>query len=252
MSMRSTIQLMVLSLVLSMMSPVFAAGGGGGGAYWSEPNIRVDDRAALQRGARMFTNYCMGCHSAQYHRWSHVASDLGIPEDVVKENFIWRTDELGQKVQVGELMEIAMTEDYGDEAFGGMPPDLTLTARVRQEDWIYNFLRTFYLDDSSPTGVNNAVLEAASMPHVLWNLQGLQRAERDEEGNIVGFELVREGTMSPREYDRAMSDLVTFMSYLSEPAVLERRQIGMWVMIFLLVFLVFAYLLKREYWKDVH
>ena len=220
--------------------------------YWAEPNVRVDDRAAMQRGAKMFVNYCMGCHSAQYHRWSHVANDLGIPESVVQENFIWMTDDLGQKVQVGELMEIAMTEEYGDQSFGGMPPDLTLTARVRQEDWIYNFLRTFYIDEDATTGFNNAVLEAASMPHVLWDLQGLQRAERDDDGNIVGFELVQEGSMSPREYDRAMSDLVTFMSYLSEPAVLERRKIGVWVMIFLFVFLLLAYLLKREYWKDVH
>lgn len=243
------------TMLVSLAVPagtVHAAGGDGSAPYWSEPSVRIDDRGSMHRGARLFVNYCMGCHSAQYHRWMHVANDLGIPEGVVQEHFIWMTDDLGQKVQVGELMEIAMAEDYGDAVFGGKPPDLTLTARLRGEAWIYNFLRTFYLDDSSPTGVNNAVLEAAAMPHVLWDLQGLQEPVHDDDGDIVDFELVRQGSMSPGEFDRALNDIVTFMSYLGEPAKLERRRVGMWVMLFLAVFLLFAYLLKREYWKDVH
>ncbi len=248
MKMRARILGAALVSLLAAAVPAQASG-----EYWSEPNVRVDDRASLQRGAKLFVNYCMGCHSAQYHRWSHVANDLGIPDDVVQENFIWLTDELGQKFQVGELMEISMSEEYGDTVFGGMPPDLTLTARHRQEDWIYNFLHSFYLDkDATATGMNNAVLEGASMPHVMWDLQGLQKAVRDDDGQIVDFELVQEGSMSPREFDRAVNDIVTFMSYLGEPAQLERRHIGIWVMLFLFVFLLLAYLLKREYWKDVH
>lgn len=252
MKMRARIASAVVLLGAVIAGPVFAAGGGPGGEYIEEPNIRLDDRAVLQRGAKTFVNYCMGCHSAQYHRWMHVADDLGIPDEVVKENFIWITDELGQKVQTGELMEIAMAEDYGADVFGGMPPDLTLRSRVRGEEWIYNFLRTFYLDEDSPTGVNNAVLDGTAMPHVLWELQGLQKPVYNDDDEIVEFERVIEGSMSPEEYDATISDLTTFLSYLGEPAQLERRKIGAWVMLFLFVFLVFAYLLKREYWRDVH
>jgi len=248
MTMRATIfsaALISLAALLAVPAQVAAD-------YRGEANVRIDDRSSLHRGARLFVNYCMGCHSAQYHRWMHVANDLGIPDEVVQENFIWKTDELGQKVQVGELMEIAMAEDYGNAVYGGMPPDLTLTARLRQEDWIYNFLHSFYLDSNSPTGVNNAVMNATAMPHVLWDLQGLQTAVRNDNGDIVDFELVQEGSMSPREFDRAVNDIVTFMSYLGEPAQLERRRIGVWVMLFLIVFTFMAWLLKREYWKDVH
>jgi len=229
-----------------------AAGGGGGGEYWEQPTVRMGDTASMQRGARLFANYCMGCHEAQYHRWMHVAEDLNIPESVVQENLIWLTDEVGQKLQVGTLMENSMTEEYGAEAFGGAPPDLTLATRLHGADWVYNFLRTFYVEEGSPTGVNNAVLAGASMPHVLGNLQGYQRPVHDDHGDIVDFELVREGSMSPAEYDRAVNDIVNFMAYLAEPARLERVTIGIWVMVFLLVFLVVAYLLKKEYWKDVH
>jgi ubiquinol-cytochrome c reductase cytochrome c1 subunit len=243
---------LVLAIVTFPITGLAAGGSGGSEPFWEEANVRIDDRSSLHRGARLFVNYCMGCHSAQYHRWMHVANDLGLPDEVVQENFIWATDDLGQKVQVGELMEIAMAEEYGDDVFGGMPPDLTLASRVHDDDWIYNFLQTFYLDDNSPTGVNNAVLNAAAMPHVLWELQGLQTAVRNDDGDIVDFELVREGSMSPREYDRAVNDIVTFMSYLGEPAQLERRRMGIWVLLFLFVFTFMAWLLKREYWKDVH
>jgi ubiquinol-cytochrome c reductase cytochrome c1 subunit len=199
----------------------------------------------------------MGCHSAKYHRWMHVAEDLGIPDHVVEENLIWVTDEEGKKAQVGTLMTVAMDEEYGTDTFGNPPPDLTLTTRSRGPGWVYNYLRTFYLDEDSPTGVNNPVLTNAAMPHVLWPLQGWQRPvyEEDEHGegqHIVGFELVEEGSMTPAEYDRAIGDLVNFMVYLGEPARMDRTAIGGWVLIFLIVLLVLAYALKREYWKDVH
>lgn len=248
-----------LALVLAAVFPLtaVAAGGGAGGPWWKEPSINLDNQASLQRGARLFVNYCMGCHSAKYHRWMHVAEDLGIPDSVVEENLIWITDEAGTKAQVGSLMTVAMGEEYGSDIFGNPPPDLTLSTRSRGADWVYNYLRTFYLDEDSPTGVNNPVLENAAMPHVLWPLQGWQRPvyEEDGDGNgehIVDFELVEEGSMSPAEYDRAVGDLVNFMVYLGEPARMDRTAIGGWVLTFLIVLLVLAYLLKREYWKDVH
>lgn len=233
-----------------------AAGGGSEAVYWKEPSISLDDRASLQRGARLFTNYCMGCHSAEHQRWMHVADDLDIPSKVVEGNLIWTTDAEGKKDQIGMPMRVAMADEYGEQVFGKVPPDLTLSARSRGPAWVYNYLRTFYIDESSPTGVDNALLEGASMPHVLWPLQGWQRPvhadDGGEDGQIVDFELVQEGSMTPEEYDRAVNDLVNFMVYLAEPARMDRTAIGGWVLLFLLVLLVFSYMLKREYWKDVH
>lgn len=243
----------------------FAVGGGGGGAFWEEPKVNVGNQLSLQRGAQLFANYCMGCHSAQYHRWSHVADDLEIPEDVLQDNLIWTTDSEGAKNHVGSLMTIAMSEEYGEQMFGNAPPDLSLTAREHGPAWIYNYLQSFYLDESSPTGVNNAVLDGASMPHVLAPLQGYQRPVRaggaegghgegggHDDDAIVGFERVVEGSMTPEEFDRATNDLVNFMVYIGEPAQLDRTAIGGWVLMFLLVLLGLAVLLKKEYWKDVH
>ncbi len=238
---------------------VFGAGGhGGGAAYWEEPNINLGNERSLQRGAQLFVNNCMGCHSAQYHRWMHVSDDLGIPEDVLQENLIWTTGADGEKNQPGALMNIAMTDAYGEQAFGIAPPDLTLSTREHGAAWVYNYLRSFYLDESSPTGTNNAVLEGAAMPHVLWDLQGWQRpvyaegSEGEGHGEIVGFETVVEGSMTPEEFDRAVNDLVNFMVYLGEPARLDRTAIGGWVLFFLLALLGLAILLKKEYWKDIH
>ncbi|MEX1080557.1 MAG: cytochrome c1 [Halofilum sp. (in: g-proteobacteria)] len=233
---------------------VLGAGGGGDAAYWEEPSVNLGNERSLQRGAQLFANNCMGCHSAQYHRWMHVSEDLDIPVEAVEENLIWTTNADGEKNQAGTLMTIAMTPEYGDQAFGMAPPDLTLSAREHGPAWIYNYLRTFYLDDSTPTGTNNAVLEGASMPHVLWDLQGWQRpvhADDDDDGEIVGFETVVEGSMPPDEFDRAVNDLVNFMVYLGEPARMDRTAIGGWVLFFLLALLGLAVLLKKEYWKDV-
>jgi len=246
-----------IALVFMVACPVLAhaAGGGGEAPYWEQPKINMGDKASLQRGAKLFANYCMGCHQAQYHRWMHVSEDLGIPEDVVEENLIWTTDAQGKKDRVGTLMTNAMSNEYGEQVFGKAPPDLTLRARSQGADYVYNFLQSFYLDSDSPTGVNNAVLKGTAMPHVLWPLQGFQKPVYEGEGgdkHIVGFELVKEGKMSPEEYDRAVSDIVNFMEYLGEPARLERTQVGSWVLFFLVIFTGTAYLLKREYWKDVH
>lgn len=249
----------LIALLIVALCPAAALGAAAGGAapWWEQPSVSVDNKSSLQRGARLFVNYCMGCHAAKYHRWMHVSDDLGIPEKVVEEHLIWTTGPNGKKDRVGTLMTSAFTEEYGNRVFGKMPPDLTLTARSRGAAWVYNYLRTFYIDESSPTGVDNAVLSGASMPHVLWPLQGWQRPVYAEDArgdgkHITGFELVKEGSMSPAEYDRAVNDLVNFMVYLGEPARMDRTVVGGWVLLFLIVFLLFAYLLKKEYWKDVH
>lgn len=246
-----------IALVLAVACPALAhaAGGGGEAPYWEQPKVNMGDKTSLQRGAKLFSNYCMGCHQAQYHRWMHVSDDLGIPEDVVEENLIWTTDSAGKKDRVGTLMTNAMSNEYGAQVFGKAPPDLTLRARSQGADYVYNFLQSFYLDSDSPTGVNNAVLKGTAMPHVLWPLQGFQKPVyegEDSDKHIVGFELVEQGNMSPEEYDRTVNDIVNFMVYLGEPARLDRTEIGSWVLFFLVIFTGAAYLLKREYWKDVH
>jgi ubiquinol-cytochrome c reductase cytochrome c1 subunit len=213
--------------------------------------VDVSNQASLQRGARLFANYCMGCHSVEYMRYNRVGRDLGLTENQVIESLIFVTDEEGELVNPGSLMTNAMTSTYGDEAFGKAPPDLTLLTRVRSEEWLYTFLRSFYLDESRPLGVNNTVFENVGMPHPLWQLQGWQEKRVDANGT-VRLQVVEPGSMSGPEYDRAIRDLVTFLSYVAEPMQLDRQRIGIYAMLFLLVFSVLAYLLKKEYWKDVH
>ena len=208
----------------------------------------VSNIASLQRGARNFVNFCMGCHSAQYVRYNRLAEDLGISDDQMIDNLMFAAE----KPQ--ETMTIAMPESDAQRWFGQAPPDLSLVARSRGTDYLYTFLRTFYLEEGSPTGVNNLVLANASMPHVLWELQGEQRLveETDEAGHKVQrLELVRPGRMSPEDYDQFVKDLVNFLDYVGEPMQLERIRLGGWVIAFLLVFGLFSYLLKVEIWKDI-
>lgn len=208
----------------------------------------VSNLASLQRGARNFVNFCMGCHSAQYVRYNRLAEDLRISEEQMIDNLMFAAE----KPQ--ETMTIAMPGTDAQGWFGQAPPDLSLIARSRGTDYLYTFLRTFYLEEGSPTGVNNLVLANASMPHVLWELQGEQRLveETDEEGHTVQrLELVRPGRLSPDEYDQFVKDIVNFLDYVGEPMQLERMRLGGWVIAFLLVFGLFSYLLKEEIWKDI-
>ncbi len=211
--------------------------------------IDLNDTASLQRGARIFVNYCLSCHSAGYMRYNRMGHDLGISEELVKENLLFAAD------KVGDLMKAVMPKEDAQKWFGIAPPDLTLIARSRKPEWVYTYLRSFYRDDKSPSGWNNVVFPHVAMPHALYEWQGRQRAVF-KNGNGVPvfekFELERPGTMSKEKYDEAMRDLTNFLVYLGEPAKLERYRIGVFVILFLLVFLVFAYLLKKEYWKDVH
>ena len=252
----------ILIIVTCLLLPAggFAAGGG-----YTYPNdhIEIDwnDKAAMQRGARTFVNYCMGCHAASYSRYNRVGQDLGIPDDLVLDNLVFTTNVKGEKTKVGELMKITMTPEFAEESFGIVPPDLSLIARSRGVDWLYNYLRGFYIDESREgLGVNNGVFANVGMPHVLAELQGLQRpkyrtftdAHGEEHKVIAGFELVKPGSMSPSEYDRTVHDLVAFLDYLAEPYKQTRKTVGKWVLVFLFVFLILAYALKKEYWKDVH
>ncbi|MES9992366.1 MAG: cytochrome c1 [Candidatus Thiodiazotropha sp.] len=226
----------------------------GGGAHLDDADIDLGDQASLQRGAKYFMNYCLSCHSAQFQRYNRMARDLGLTETEVIENLMFTTD------KIGDTMKIAMTTEQGTEWFGNPPPDLSVLARARGVDWIYTYLRSFYVDEKRPFGVNNIVFPDVGMPHVLWELQGAQKAvfklEKDSAGNDVEkfdrFEPVSEGLLSPAEYDQVARDLTAFMSYIAEPIQMERKRLGVWVLLFIAVFFVFAYLLKKEYWKDVH
>ena len=252
----------VLLMVAGLLVPALGFAAGGGYTYPNDTiEIDWDDKAAMQRGARTFVNYCLSCHAAAYSRFNRVGADLGIPDDIVQEQLIFTTDLNGVRTKVGELMKTTMTPEYAEAAFGIVPPDLSLVARSRGVDWLYNYLRGFYVDESREgLGVNNGVFANVGMPHVLAELQGLQRpkyrsvvdANGDEHEIISGFEIVKPGTMSKADYDGMIHDLVAFLDYLAEPYKQTRKNVGTGVIIFLLFFLVLAYLLKKEYWKDVH
>jgi ubiquinol-cytochrome c reductase cytochrome c1 subunit len=226
----------------------------GGGEFVEPVTIDVGNEASLQRGAKYFVNYCLGCHSAKYVRYNRLGEDLGLTEGQVIENLMFT----GERPH--DTMDNAMPTADAATWFGQPPPDLSLTARSRGTDWIYSFLKSFYVDPIKPTGVNNLVLLGASMPHVLWRQQGLQRAvfteHFDESGNshevFEGFELETPGELSPAEYDQMIRDITAFLSYVAEPVQLERRSLGIKVILFLVVLLLLAILLKKEIWKEVH
>jgi ubiquinol-cytochrome c reductase cytochrome c1 subunit len=212
-------------------------------------DIDLTDQASLQRGAKLYVNYCLACHSLKYQRYNRMAQDLGMTEDEVKDNLMFTTD------KIGETMTIALKPEDGERWFGVVPPDLSVVARARGVNWLYTYLRSFYVDPARPWGVNNRVFPDVGMPHVMWELQGTQKAVFKDVGGkptFVKFELERPGSMTPQQFDGAMRDLTAFLSYVGEPVQLERKRLGVWVIGFLLIFMVLAYLLKKEYWKDVH
>lgn len=216
-----------------------------------EPDL--SNRQSLLRGARTFVNYCLSCHSAAFMRYNRLGLDLGIPEDVLKANLMFGTD------KPGETMTVAIDPADAERWFGVAPPDLSVTARARGADWLYTYFMTFYRDPARPTGVNNLAFKDVAMPHVLWELQGWQRPAYREEGTgaqaariIDHLELETPGLLNEDEYASTVRDLVNFLVYLGEPIKLKRYTIGMWVMLYLVLLLGIVYLLKREYWSDVH
>jgi ubiquinol-cytochrome c reductase cytochrome c1 subunit len=207
----------------------------------------VFDQASLQRGAKLFFNYCVGCHSLKYQRYARVAEDLGLSEQDVMSNLNFTGAKFGEPVISQMPAEVAQ------QAFGKVPPDLSLEVRAKSADWVYAYLNSFYLDPSRPVGWNNTVFANASMPNPLWELQGLQVAVKAPGSDAVErLKLQTMGTLNPEQFRAATRDLTAFLEYVSEPAVLQRHHYGLWVLLFLCLFTFLAYMLKREYWKDVH
>lgn len=245
--MKTTFIKAVVASAMLILVPAVGMAGGGGNVHLDSVDIDMADQASLQRGFKLFANYCLSCHAASYARYNRTANDLGISEVLLKENLIFT----GAKVH--SPMHVAMPADGAKDWFGKTPPDLSVIARSRGPKWLYTYLRGFYLDPSKPTGTNNTVFKDVGMPHVLWELQGWQEAaEFDAEGNVSALKLVEPGSMQAAEYDAAVRDLVNFLAYLGEPAQLDRARLGPWVLMFLLLFSFLAYLLKKEYWKDIH
>ncbi|KAA1173111.1 cytochrome c1 [Marinobacter salinexigens] len=249
---------LIFGLFIAIL-PAFALAAGGEGVPMDHIKTDHTNKESLQRGVALFTNYCQGCHSTEYARYKRVAEDLEIPLDLYTDNLIFT----GAKI--GELMKNSMNKDMAAGWFGAPPPDLTLEARLRGESWVYSYLRGFYKDESRPLGVNNVVFPNVGMPHVLVGLQGLCAVEphigvapsvEPLSGNVNNAdacpEYALEGSMSAAEFDQAMYDLTNFLSYMADPVKIERERLGIFVLIFVAIFFVFAYLLNREYWKDVH
>ncbi len=244
-------------LVAGMLLLGLTTAGGAWGAAEIElepANNQIGNIASLQRGARNFVNFCSGCHSARYVRYNTIAKDLKLNEDQVIEYLMFNAE------KTFETLQATMPEENAARWFGQPPPDMSLMARARGTDYIYNFLKGFYLDPESPTGVDNIVLGGTSMPHVLWQLQGYQEAVFEDVATANGggtvpvfshFENVTEGTLSPEEYDNFVRDTVNFLEYISEPVRGTRRVLGVWVLIGLAVFLIIANMLKNQIWKDV-
>lgn len=246
MTMRLVHLLAVLVLGLGTSAAALAASGGN----LQQSGTDLGDRASLQRGAQLYMNYCSGCHSLKYLRYSRMAEDLGLSEDEVMQNLNFTGAKFGETI--GASMPAAPATEW----FGKMPPDLSLISRVRGSDWIYTYLKSFYLDESRPVGWNNTVFPNASMPNPLWRLQGLQHAEFGKadaigERPVTGLKVTQAGTLDAQGFDQVARDITAFLEYAGEPAALKRQSIGVWVILFLALLTFLAWLLKHEYWRDV-
>lgn len=232
-------------------SPAMAAGGG---PELASANIDRDNINSLQRGAANFMNYCSGCHSAKYVRYNTIGRDLDLSEEMLIDNLMFNAEKTFETIQA------SMPANDAARWYGTAPPDLSLLARSKGVDHVYNFLKGFYVSEESPTGVDNLVLSGTSMPHVLWELQGYQAARfedhSNEDGSITttfeGFEQLTAGKMDSEDYDDFVRDTVNFLAYIADPIRSDRRKIGVWVLMFLTFFYIVANMLKKQIWKDVH
>lgn len=236
---------------LALSGPVRAAEeepAKGLGSDWatSKANVDVENKASLQRGARNFAQYCLGCHSLKYERWSRMAQDLDVPVELLQK------DVMPPDAKPAQYVMTSMPAADAEAWFGKMPPDLSLIARSRGVDYLYQFLMTFYVDPTRPTGTNNLRLPAAAMPAVLSELEGLKRPVYGADHSFQKFEMIAPGRLNQAEYEGFVRDTVNFLSYVGEPSQAARRHLGVWVVLFLLVFTWLAWLMKKEYWKDVH
>ena len=231
-------------------SQVMAAGGS---AHLEPADIDPDNVASLQRGARNFMNYCSGCHSAQYVRYNTIGKSLGLSEEQLVDNLMFNAE------KTFETIKSSMPPADAARWYGTAPPDMSLMARAKGADYVYNFLKGFYVSPDSPTGVNNLVLAGTSMPHVLWELQGYQSAHfehhENEDGSVTttfeGFEQLSPGSMDAEDYDDFVRDTVNFLAYIAEPIRSDRRKLGVWVIMFLIFFFILSVQLKKQIWKDV-
>ena len=256
--MKTNLKALLLSAVLAATPMSMAVASGD--AHYPKAPIDLRDQASLQRGAQIFMNYCISCHSAATLRYNRL-TDIGLTEDQIKNNLIF-TD-----AKVGDLVKAAMPANDAKEWFGVTPPDLSLIARSRGADYLYAYMRGFYQDPSRPSGWNNTVFDKAAMPHILWEQGGYQAVDLDQNGQPILDEhgqpklhwvqgglhtRVNGNTADTTEYDNYVRDLVNFMVWVGEPAQQSRKQIGYLVLMFLLaVMLPLSYFLKKEYWKDV-
>ena len=247
------------SLALSLLVATGAAQAAGGLAWDKFPVEKLGDEASLQHGAKLFVNYCLNCHAASYLRYNRLA-EIGLSDAQIKANLLFATD------KVGETMKVALDAKQAKAWFGATPPDLSVITRSRSAggqgsgaDYLYTYLRTYYRDDSKPTGWNNLAFPNVGMPHVLWELQGERRpifetkVEHDKPIELFTgrWEVTKAGTLDARSYDAAVADLVAFLQWASEPVQRTRVQLGAWVMLFLSIFTVIAWRLNAAYWKDI-
>ncbi|MCU4119713.1 cytochrome c1 [Variovorax sp. N23] len=247
---------LILTLIaaLGIVTGVHAAQGG---LAWDKAPNRTNDLASLQNGAKLFVNYCLGCHSAAFMRYNRL-QDIGISEQQIKDNLLFTTE------RVGDVMKANIDPRQAKEWFGANPPDLTLVARSRAghggtgADYLYTYLRTYYRDDTKATGWNNLTFPSVGMPNVLWELQGNRRPVYDkveQHGHEVevfkGWEQLSPGAMTPLQYDQAVGDLVNYLQWMAEPAQNTRVRVGVWVLLFLVMALVFVWRLNAAFWKDV-
>jgi cytochrome c1 len=255
----------VLTFILALLPAIsFAAGGPSVPLY----DIEADhtNKESLQRGAKVYVNYCMGCHSLQYMRYERVADDLGIPHELMQQHLNFAGQEVpGQaSKKIGSLMTIAADEKLQKQWFGVNPPDLSLITRLKGgPDWLYTYMLGFYKDDSRPFGVNNKVFKDVGMPHVMLDAQGMQECEKvevtvEDHGDtktkeVLGeCKITKEGTMTAEEYEIAVYDLTNFLDYVAEPYKEDRKRIGLWALLFSLLFTIVAVFLNQEYWRDIH
>jgi len=249
------------NLAILLFLSIFSLGAQASGSAHPMDHIKTDvsDMESLQKGFATFSNYCFGCHSLKYARYERTANDIQIPDNVMEENI------LVGNTKIGQLMTNSMPTDQAAAWFGSPPPDLTLSARLRGADWLYNYLRGFHADAKRPYGVNNVIFKDVGMPHVLAGLQGVcaeaphlgvEPVVDPLSGNIIKSsgcaEYAVEGSLTPAEYDEVIYDLVNFLTYVGEPSRAESEDIGRSVLVFLMFLFIFAYFLNKEYWRDIH
>ena len=241
---------LILLSACFMTTQVLASGGG---EEFPSADIDPDNIKSLQRGAANFMNYCSGCHSAQYVRYNTIGKDLDLSEEMLVDSLMFNAEKTFETIQA------SMPAEDAARWYGTAPPDMSLLARAKGVDHVYNFLKGFYIDADSPTGVDNLQVPGSSMPHVLWELQGYQVAHfsdhQNEDGSVTttfeGFEQVTPGKLDSEDYDDFVRDTVNFLAYIAEPVRGFRMVLGKWVIIYLIFFLIIARMLKKQIWKDV-